>query len=258
MLPAILRRDPDVVLIGEIRDVCAAVSAIEQFHTENDNTHPVSMTADVGDKADLRHHDEWHRRYGRSTAGGHALAGQLDAVQEGDGRRRLQGLRHQRRRQSLRHLRQRGRRPTSRGPPDPPSSRKDPTMTFVLVVVGAFGLAVGSFVNVVVHRLPRGESLLRPASNCPQCTAPVRPWHNFPVVGWLLLRGRCADCAALIGIRHPLVELGTAALFVAVAARFVAPPSSPRTARTTPTAGRPSPPGCICPPGCTSPRSRSP
>ncbi|WP_432829931.1 prepilin peptidase [Dactylosporangium sp. CA-092794] len=92
-------------------------------------------------------------------------------------------------------------------------------MMFVLVVVGVVGLAVGSFLNVVIHRVPRGESLLRPASHCPQCTAPVRPWHNVPVLGWLLLRGRCADCAAPISVRYPLVELGTAALFVAVAAR---------------------------------------
>ncbi|MEU7866267.1 prepilin peptidase [Dactylosporangium sp. NPDC049140] len=93
-------------------------------------------------------------------------------------------------------------------------------MAFVLVVAGVLGLAVGSFLNVVIHRVPRGESLLRPASHCPQCTAPVRPWHNVPVLGWLALRGRCADCAAPISVRYPLVELGTAALFVAVAARF--------------------------------------
>ncbi|WP_238006036.1 prepilin peptidase [Dactylosporangium sp. AC04546] len=93
-------------------------------------------------------------------------------------------------------------------------------MAFTLVVVGVLGLAVGSFLNVVIHRVPRGESLLRPPSHCPQCTSPVRPWHNVPVVGWLLLRGRCADCAAPISVRYPLVEVGTAALFVAVAARF--------------------------------------
>ncbi|WP_433209576.1 prepilin peptidase [Dactylosporangium sp. CS-047395] len=93
-------------------------------------------------------------------------------------------------------------------------------MAFVLVVAGVLGLAVGSFLNVVIHRVPRGESLVRPASHCPQCTAPIRPWHNVPVVGWLALRGRCADCSAPISIRYPLVELGTGALFAAVAARF--------------------------------------
>src|SRR5512139_3374971 len=90
----------------------------------------------------------------------------------------------------------------------------------LFALVGVLGLAIGSFLNVVIHRVPRGESLLRPASHCPQCTAPVRPWHSVPVLGWLLLRGRCADCAAPISVRSPLVELGTAALFVAVGARF--------------------------------------
>jgi leader peptidase (prepilin peptidase)/N-methyltransferase len=90
----------------------------------------------------------------------------------------------------------------------------------LFALVGVLGLAIGSFLNVVIHRVPRGASLLRPASHCPQCTVPIRPWHNVPVLGWLLLRGRCADCAAPISVRYPLVEAGTAALFVAVAARF--------------------------------------
>jgi leader peptidase (prepilin peptidase)/N-methyltransferase len=90
----------------------------------------------------------------------------------------------------------------------------------LLGLAAVLGLAVGSFLNVVIHRLPRGESLLRPGSYCPQCTAPVRRRHNVPVAGWLLLRGRCADCRAPIAARYPLVEAGTAALFVAVAARF--------------------------------------
>ncbi|MET7392756.1 prepilin peptidase [Dactylosporangium sp. NPDC005572] len=93
-------------------------------------------------------------------------------------------------------------------------------MTLTLVVAGVLGLAVGSFLNVVIHRVPRGESPLRPPSHCPQCSSPVRPWHNVPVLGWLLLRGRCAGCAAPVSVRRPLVELGTAALFGAVAARF--------------------------------------
>src|SRR4051794_36713503 len=87
-------------------------------------------------------------------------------------------------------------------------------------IVALFGLAVGSFLNVVIHRVPRGESLIRPGSHCPQCGAAVRKRHNIPVLGWLLLRGRCADCRTPISARYPLVEAGTAALFVAVAARF--------------------------------------
>jgi leader peptidase (prepilin peptidase)/N-methyltransferase len=90
----------------------------------------------------------------------------------------------------------------------------------LLSVVGLFGLAVGSFLNVVIYRVPRGESPIRPASYCPACGNEVRNRHNIPVFGWLLLHGRCADCAAPISARYPLIEAGTAALFVAVAARF--------------------------------------
>jgi leader peptidase (prepilin peptidase)/N-methyltransferase len=94
------------------------------------------------------------------------------------------------------------------------------TQMFLLTIVGVLGLAVGSFLNVVIHRVPRDESLVRPGSHCPQCGHPVRARHNVPVLGWLMLRGRCADCSAPISARYPLVEAGTAALFVAVAARF--------------------------------------
>jgi leader peptidase (prepilin peptidase)/N-methyltransferase len=90
----------------------------------------------------------------------------------------------------------------------------------LLFVVGLLGLAVGSFLNVVIYRVPRGESLIQPGSHCPDCGAEVRNRHNIPVAGWLLLRGRCADCTAPISARYPLVEAGTAALFVAVGARF--------------------------------------
>jgi leader peptidase (prepilin peptidase)/N-methyltransferase len=93
-------------------------------------------------------------------------------------------------------------------------------MAAVLALVGVLGLAVGSFLNVVIHRVPRNESLLRPASRCPGCHAPIRPWHNVPVLSWLALRGRCAGCRTPISARYPLVEVGTAALFVAVTARL--------------------------------------
>src|SRR5205823_4860520 len=89
------------------------------------------------------------------------------------------------------------------------------------------GLVVGSFLNVVIHRVPRGESLLRPGSHCPQCLAPVRPRHNVPVLGWLVLRGECAACRGPIGVRYPLVEIGTGLLFVAVTARFGATAALP-------------------------------
>jgi len=90
----------------------------------------------------------------------------------------------------------------------------------LLSIVGLLGLAVGSFLNVVIYRVPIGQSLIRPGSHCPHCDSEVRNRHNVPVLSWLLLRGRCADCRAPISVRYPLVEAGTAVLFVAVAARF--------------------------------------
>ncbi|MBI5015970.1 MAG: prepilin peptidase [Deltaproteobacteria bacterium] len=81
-----------------------------------------------------------------------------------------------------------------------------------VAVACAFGAVVGSFLNVVIHRLPREESLAFPASHCPHCHARIRARDNVPVVGYLLLRGRCRDCGARIGCRYPLVEALTAAL----------------------------------------------
>ena len=82
------------------------------------------------------------------------------------------------------------------------------------------GLLVGSFLNVVIWRVPRGESVVRPPSSCTACGARVRPRDNLPVVGWLLLRGRCRDCGAAVSRRYPLVELGCAALFAVMGLRF--------------------------------------
>jgi leader peptidase (prepilin peptidase)/N-methyltransferase len=84
----------------------------------------------------------------------------------------------------------------------------------VLAAVG--GLLVGSFLNVVAWRLPRGESLVSPRSRCPSCEAPIRPYDNVPVLSWLALRARCRHCGARISARYPLVELSTALLYVAV------------------------------------------
>jgi len=90
----------------------------------------------------------------------------------------------------------------------------------LLVLVGLFGLAIGSFLNVVVYRVPLGLSLVSPPSRCPSCDHDIRNRHNVPVAGWLVLRGRCADCAARISPRYPLVELATGVLFVALALRL--------------------------------------
>jgi leader peptidase (prepilin peptidase)/N-methyltransferase len=87
-------------------------------------------------------------------------------------------------------------------------------MPFALASV--FGAVIGSFLNVVVYRLPRGESLLTPGSHCPSCGVAIKPYDNIPVLGWLLLRGRCRSCRATISPRYPLVEGTTAVLAAAV------------------------------------------
>jgi leader peptidase (prepilin peptidase) / N-methyltransferase len=79
---------------------------------------------------------------------------------------------------------------------------------------GLFGAIFGSFLNVVAYRLPRHESLVTPASHCPRCAAPVKPYDNIPVLSWLLLRGHCRGCGEPISARYPLVEALTAALCV--------------------------------------------
>ncbi|MHA3703299.1 prepilin peptidase [Jatrophihabitans sp. YIM 134969] len=89
-----------------------------------------------------------------------------------------------------------------------------------LSAVGLLGVVIGSFLNVVIHRVPLGHSLVSPGSHCPACESPVQPRHNVPVLSWLVLRGRCADCRVRISPRYPLVELGTGVVFVLVSLRF--------------------------------------
>ena len=94
-------------------------------------------------------------------------------------------------------------------------------MSWVLGASAAvLGLVIGSFLNVVVWRVPRGESVAAPPSACPQCGRRIRPRDNVPVLSWLFLRGWCRDCGAHISARYPLVEAGTAALFVLVTLRI--------------------------------------
>lgn len=84
---------------------------------------------------------------------------------------------------------------------------------------GLIGAAVGSFLNVVIWRVPRGESIVRPPSHCPNCGAPVRPRDNVPIISWLLLRGRCRSCSGRISPRYPIIEAVTALAFGAVVLR---------------------------------------
>jgi leader peptidase (prepilin peptidase)/N-methyltransferase len=83
-----------------------------------------------------------------------------------------------------------------------------------LILLGVFGLMIGSFLNVCISRLPAGESVVTPRSHCRSCGAPIRPFDNVPVLSFLILGGRCRSCRGPIGWRYPLVELGTAIGFV--------------------------------------------
>jgi leader peptidase (prepilin peptidase)/N-methyltransferase len=82
-------------------------------------------------------------------------------------------------------------------------------------LVGVLGACIGSFLNVVIHRVPLGRSVVSPPSSCPACGHRIRPWENLPVVGWILLRGRCSACSVRISPRYPAVELSTALLAAA-------------------------------------------
>jgi leader peptidase (prepilin peptidase)/N-methyltransferase len=93
-------------------------------------------------------------------------------------------------------------------------------MTPILVATALFGLAVGSFLNVVICRVPLGLSVVKPGSACPGCGHPVRAQDNIPVVSWLVLHGRCRSCRTAISVRYPVIEALTAGLFVLTAVRF--------------------------------------
>ena len=90
----------------------------------------------------------------------------------------------------------------------------------VVVISAVLGLAIGSFLNVVIWRVPRKLSVVRPSSHCPRCETPIRTADNVPVVSWVALRGKCRHCDNPIPVRYPLVEAGCGALFALVAARF--------------------------------------
>ncbi len=98
------------------------------------------------------------------------------------------------------------------------------------VLAGAallLGLAVGSFLNVVIHRLPRAESVVFPGSHCPACGAPLHWFDNVPLLSYILLRGRCRACGAAISLRYPAIELVTGLLFAVIALRHGTDPMTP-------------------------------
>jgi leader peptidase (prepilin peptidase)/N-methyltransferase len=89
-------------------------------------------------------------------------------------------------------------------------------MILIATVAGVFGLLIGSFLNVVIYRVPIGMSIVRPASSCPNCGSGIHAYDNIPVFAWLALRGKCRNCSAPISARYPLVELGTGLFFFVV------------------------------------------
>jgi leader peptidase (prepilin peptidase)/N-methyltransferase len=91
-----------------------------------------------------------------------------------------------------------------------------PFSLFLVVFAGLLGLVIGSFLNVVAYRVPAGMSIV-PGSRCPKCGAPIKPRQNVPVLSWVFLRGRCAECGEGISARYPIVELVTGAAFALIA-----------------------------------------
>ena len=91
---------------------------------------------------------------------------------------------------------------------------------FIYIALALCGSVIGSFLNVVIHRIPAGESVVSPASACPECDTAIRPYDNIPIVSWLVLHGKCRDCKAPISVRYPLVEVLNALLWVGCYAYF--------------------------------------
>jgi len=98
---------------------------------------------------------------------------------------------------------------------------------FYLICLGAFGLLFGSFANVLIWRVPRGESIVSPPSHCPHCDHDIRWYDNVPVLSWLLLRGRCRDCGAPISVRYPVIELVSGGLWVLAGLVWGLSPATP-------------------------------
>ncbi len=93
-------------------------------------------------------------------------------------------------------------------------------MSVAYLLIALLGLLIGSFLNVVVHRVPRHESIIHPASHCPHCGHLLRPWENIPVLSWILLRGRCHGCGRSVAWRYPALELLTGLLSLVVAGQL--------------------------------------
>ncbi len=84
------------------------------------------------------------------------------------------------------------------------------------LVIFIIGICIGSFLNVLIYRIPKGENIAFPPSHCPKCNAKLKPWHNIPIISYILLKGKCAYCREKISIRYPIVEILTGILAVLV------------------------------------------
>ena len=84
----------------------------------------------------------------------------------------------------------------------------------ISIFIFIFGLMLGSFLNVVIYRIPLGESIILPSSHCPSCQTPLKIWHNIPLFSWLVLKGKCAFCHTTISKQYPLIEIFTAIIFL--------------------------------------------
>jgi leader peptidase (prepilin peptidase) / N-methyltransferase len=107
------------------------------------------------------------------------------------------------------------------------------TITLLAIASGVLGVLVGSFLNVVIYRVPIGKSIVSPPSACPGCDTPIKGYDNIPVISWLLLRGKCRNCTTPISVRYPLVELGTGILFAATGWLFASRIASAESAGAT-------------------------
>ncbi len=86
----------------------------------------------------------------------------------------------------------------------------------IVIFVFIFGILIGSFLNVVIYRIPKGESIAFPASKCQSCQTPLKWYHNIPIFSWLFLRGKCGFCSEKISVQYPLIELTTALIAVSL------------------------------------------
>jgi len=86
----------------------------------------------------------------------------------------------------------------------------------IYLIIFILGISIGSFLNVVIYRVPLQKSIITPPSSCPNCGERIKPWHNIPILGWIILKGRCASCSAKISLRYPVVELLTGIIAIIV------------------------------------------